>query len=193
MMNFKKYITQTFETLKKRNLMMKIVFIIFFLSYLASCRACFNPIEGELYPVYQNHDIGDLYAYRTKHKDAKPCYLDGKKIFLERVEQDKSFLRSFFIGGEYFYVWRLLYQDDDSVMKPILTYKIPRRFGIGAVVQGTSFGIDDNKDSIIFVYAVDPYDGIKIEPSPYSDKIIVQKENSKRDASSCFCYMEWLN
>ena len=87
----------------------------------------------------------------------------------------------------------LFRSDDDGTMKPILTYKFEVRGGVGAVVRGTGLGIDVSEDSVVVVYDVEPYAGIKIEPSPYSDKIVVHKGNSDRLASSCRCYVGWSN
>jgi len=188
MLVLKKYVQKLNDYLKRKNLLLKSIFIVFCLSYLACCRACFNPIDGETYLVHEN-------GSRTK-----PCYLDGKKLFLKRDRQDGSFFRHFFAGEDDFYVWHLQYQDEDGSMKPILTYKFPKRYGIGAVVQGTGFGIDENKDSINFIYTDEPYEGVKIESSPFADKIAIKKSpttsfvtHSNKAANDCFCYMEWSN
>lgn len=180
-------------TLKKYDLAMKIIVTITFLLYFTFLHSCFNPIAGDLYPIYENHDIGDVFAYRTKHKNAKPCLIDGKRIFLEREDQNKSFIRDFFIGGNRFYVYHLQYMDNDNERKNILTYKFEPSGGIGAVIQGTGFGINASNDSIEFIYNINPYDGITIDSSIFSDKITVQKSIPEHKASAAQCYMEWFN
>ena len=193
MMNFKKYITQNLNELKLADSLIKVIVAAIFLSYLAFCRTCnFNPIAGERFPINE-HVVG--YTSSNFGKGAKPCYLGNKRLFVERENQDENFMRDFFLGGNRFYVWHLQYEDDDGTMKPILTYKFEVRGGIGAVVRGTGFGIYYiDADSFAFVYEAEPYDGITIEPSPYSEKIIVQKGSYRgKLASECVCYMGWSN
>jgi hypothetical protein len=91
--------------------------------------------------------------------------LEGKRLFLERDGQDSSFLYDFFIGyGPQFYVYHLQYEDEGG-RKNILSYKFAPRGGIGAVIQGTSLGIDDSKDSIVVFYDTEPEDGFVIDSS----------------------------
>ena len=182
-------ITQAIEFFKKKDLWAKIAFTVIFLSYLSFCRACFNPIAGDTYPIYENNYPGDLYGFRAKNKGAKQCELDGKKIFLERENQNESFWYDFFIDINAPFVWHLQYQDDDNVRKNILTYRSELSGGIGAVIQGTGIGIDERQDSIVIFYDAEPFDGFTIEPSPFSDKIVFQKGNSK-DIISAHCAME---
>jgi len=194
-------VSQAVQFLKKNDLWAKIAFTIIFLSYLSFCRACFNPIAGEDFPIYENNYPGDLYGFRAKNKGAKQCELDGKKIFLERENQNESFWYDFFIDINAPFVWHLQYQDDDNVRKNILTYRSELRGGIGAVVQGTGIGIDERQDSIVIFYDAEPLDGFTIEPSPFSDKIVIQKsapsDGQKRgpgkDVISAHCAMEWYN
>jgi len=194
-------VSQAVQFLKKNDLWAKIAFTIIFLSYLSFCRACFNPIAGEDFPIYENNYPGDLYGFRAKNKGAKQCELDGKKIFLERENQNESFWYDFFIDINAPFVWHLQYQDDDNVRKNILTYRSELRGGIGAVVQGTGIGIDERQDSIVIFYDAEPLDGFTIEPSPFSDKIVIQKsapsDGQKRgpgkDVISAHCAMEWDN
>ena len=185
MMNFKKSIKQNLDELKLADPLIKVIVATIFLSYLAFCRTCvFNPIAGERFPIKQS---------RVAEGDDSFCKLGNKRLILERENQDENFMRDFFLDRNKFYVWRLQYEDDDGTMKPILTYKFEVRGGVGAVVRGTGLGIDVGEDSVVVVYDVEPYAGIKIEPSPYSDKIVVHKGNSDRLASSCRCYMGWSN
>ena len=195
-------ITQAIEFFKKKDLWAKIAFTIIFLSYLSFCRACFfNPIAGEDFPIYENNYPGDLYGFRAKNKGAKQSKLGGKKIFLERENQNESFWYDFFVETHAPYVWHLQYQDDDNARKNILTYRFEPRGGIGAVVQGTGIGIDERQDSILIFYDAEPLDGFTIEPSPFSDKIVIQKsapsDGQKRgpgkDVISAHCAMEWDN
>ena len=195
-------VSQTVELFKKKDLWAKIALTVFFLSYLSFCRACFfNPIVGEVFPIYENNYPGDLYGFRAKNKGAKQCELDGKKIFLERENQNESFGYDFFIDINAPFVWHLQYQDDDNVRKNILTYRSELRGGIGAVVQGTGIGIDERQDSIVIFYDAEPLDGFTIEPSPFSDKIVIQKSASSdgqkrgpgKDVISAHCAMEWDN
>ena len=58
----------------------------------------------------------------------------------------------------------------------------------------------ENKDSINFIYTDEPYEVVKIESSPFADKIAIKKSpttsfvtHSNKAASDCFCYMEWSN
>jgi len=192
-------VSQAVQFFKKNDLWAKITFTIIFLSYLSLCHSCFNPIEGGTFPIYENNYPGDLYGFRAKNKGAKQCKLDGKKIFLERETQ--TFWYDFFVETNASYVWHLQYQDVDNVKKNILTYRFEPRGGIGAVVQGTGIGIDEQQDSIVIFYDAEPFDGFTIEPSPFSDKIVLQKsaplDVKKRapgkDIISAHCAMEWSN
>ena len=183
-------VSQAVELFKKKDLWAKIALTVLFLSYLSFCHTCFNPI----YP-------GDLFGFRAKNKGAKQCELDGKKIFLERENQNESFWYDFFIDANAPFVWHLQYQDDDNVRKNILTYRSELSGGIGAVIQGTGIGIDERQDSIVIFYDAEPFDGFTIEPSPFSDKIVIQKsapsDGQKRapgkDVISAHCAMEWSN
>ena len=187
-------VSQAVELFKKKDLWAKIALTVLFLSYLSFCRACFfNPIAGEDFPIYENNYPGDLYGFRAKNKGAKQCELDGKKIFLERENQNESFWYDFFIDINAPFVWHLQYQDDDNVRKNILTYRSELRGGIGAVVQGTGIGIDERQDSIVIFYDAEPLDGFTIEPSPFSDKIVIQKSAPGKDVISAHCAMEWDN
>ena len=194
-------ITQAIEFFKKKDLWAKIAFTIIFLSYLSFCHTCFNPIAGEDVPIYENNYPGDLYGFRAKNKGAKQCELDGKRIFLERENQNESFWYDFFVDSRAYYVWHLQYQDDDGARKNILTYRFAPHGGIGAVVQGTGIGIDERKDSIVIIYDAEPLDGFTIEPSPFSNKIVLQKsapsDGQKRapgkDVISAHCAKEWSN
>jgi hypothetical protein len=201
-MQISEKIFKAVELFKKKDLWAKIALTVLFLSYLSFCRACFfNPIAGEVFPIYENNYPGDLYGFRAKNKGAKQCKLDGKKIFLERENQNESFWYDFFIDINAPFVWHLQYQDDDNVRKNILTYRSELRGGIGAVVQGTGIGIDERQDSIVIFYDAEPLDGFTIEPSPFSDKIVIQKsapsDGQKRgpgkDVISAHCAMEWSN
>ena len=194
-------ITQAIEFFKKKDLWAKIAFTIIFLSYLSLCHSCFNPIEGGTFPIYENNYPGDVYGFRVKNKGAKQCELNGKRIFLERENQIESFWYDFFVETHARYVWHLQYQDDDNARKNILTYRFEPRGGIGAVVQGTGIGIDERQDSILIFYDAEPLDGFIIEPSPFSDKIVLQKsapsDGQKRapgkDVISAHCAKEWSN
>ena len=187
-------ITQAIEFFKKKDLWAKIAFTIIFLSYLSFCRACFfNPIAGEGFPIYENNYPGDLFGFRAKNKGAKQCELDGKKIFLERENLNDSFWYDFFVGSEHLYVWHLQYQDDDNIKKNILTYKFAPRGGIGAVVQGTSIGIDERQDSIVIIYGAEPLEGFTIEPGPFSDKVVIQDAHHPRGVDTAHCFMRWSN
>lgn len=194
-------VSQAIECFKKKDLWAKIAFTIIFLSYLSFCHTCFNPIAGDTYPVYENNYPGDLFGFRAKNKGAKQCKLDGKKLFLERETQNESFWYDFFVDSRALYVWHLQYQDVDNVKKNILTYRFEPRGGIGAVVQGTGIGIDERQDSIVIFYDAEPFDGFTIEPSPFSDKIVLQKsapfDVKKRapgkDVISAHCAKEWSN
>ena len=111
-------VSQAIELFKKKDLWAKIALTVLFLSYLSFCRACFfNPIAGEDFPIYENNYPGDLYGFRAKNKGAKQCELDGKKIFLERENQNESFWYDFFIDINAPFVWHLQYQDDDNTRK----------------------------------------------------------------------------
>ena len=180
----------------------KIAFTIIFLSYLFFVHSCtFNPLPGRTYPIYENNHPGDYTGDLAKNKGAKQCELNGKKLFLKQDNLNDSFGYCFFVDSKAFYVWHLQYQDDDNVLKNILTYRFEHRGGIGAVVQGTGIGIDERQDSIIIFYDAEPLDGFTIEPSPFSDKIVLQKsapsDGQKRapgkDVISAHCAMEWSN
>lgn len=170
------------EFFKKKDLWAKIAFTIIFLSYLFLIRACHNPVEGDTFPIYEYGD-----------KNLKQCELDGKKLFLEQEFQNNSFWYDFFVGSEHLYVWHLQYQDDDNVKKNILTYKFAPCGGIGAVVQGTSIGIDERQDSIVIIYDNEPLDGFTIDPGPFSDKIVIEKGSLYRGSSVARCFMRWSN
>lgn len=186
----KKNLSTSISNLKRKDRLVKLFVTATFLLYMVFCYSCYNPIEGDIYSIYQ-HTKGDIVA--GYGKNAKTCYLEGKKLFLERESQDDSFLHEFFIGKNRLYVWHLQYLDDDGVRKNILTYRFHFHGGIGAVVQGTSLGVDVKGDSVEVVYDVEPYDGITIEPGPYSDKIVVLKGNPDRWASASLCYIRWSN
>ena len=119
-------------------------------------------------PYPQEGETYPIYEYGDKN--LKQCELDGKKLFLEQE-----------------------YQNKDNVKKDILTYRFEPRRGIGAVVQGTGNGIDDRQDSIIIIYDTEPLDGFTIKPSPFSDKIVIQKEYLNRGISTARCFMRWSN
>jgi len=119
-------------------------------------------------PYPQEGETYPIYEYGDKN--LKQCELDGKKLFLEQE-----------------------YQNKDNVKKDILTYRFEPRRGIGAVVQGTGIGIDDRQDSIIIIYDTEPLDGFTIKPSPFSDKIVIQKEYLNRGISTARCFMRWSN
>ncbi|SIO45275.1 hypothetical protein [Fibrobacter sp. UWB11] len=194
MMKFKKFISTSkknlstsISNLKRKDRLVKLFVTATFLLYMVFCYSCYNPIEGDIYPIRQ-HSI-----WTESVGEKEPCYLEGKKLFLERESQDDSFLHEFFIGKNRLYVWHLQYLDDDGVRKNILTYRFHFHGGIGAVIQGTSLGLDVKGDSVEVVYDVEPYDGITIEPGPYSDKIVVLKGNPDRWARASLCYIRWSN
>ena len=187
-------VSQAVELFKKKDLWAKIALTVLFLSYLSFCRACFfNPIAGEDFPIYENNYPGDLFGFRAKNKGAKQCKLDGKKLFLERETQNESFWYDFFVDSRALYVWHLQYQDDDNIKKNILTYKFAPRGGIGAVVQGTSIGIDERQDSIVIIYGAEPLEGFTIEPGPFSDKVVIQDAHHPRGVDTAHCFMRWSN
>ena len=183
-MQISEKIFKAVEFFKKKDLWAKIAFTIVFLSYLSFIHTCYNPYpqEGETYPIYEYGD-----------KNLKQCELDGKRIFLERENQNESFWYDFFVDSRAYYVWHLQYQDDDNTRKNILTYRFAPREGIGAVVQGTGIGIDEQKDSIVIIYNAEPLDGFTIEPSPFSNKIVIQKDYLNRGISTARCFMRWSN
>ena len=185
-MQISEKIFKAVEFFKKKDLWAKIAFTIIFLSYLFCIRACFNPdpMAADTFPIYENGD-----------KNLKQCELDGKKLFLKLDNVIESFGYYFFVDSKAFFVWHLQYQDDDNGLKNILTYRF-ERIGDGAignfdVLRRTSIGIDDRKDSIVIIYDEndEPFDGFTIEPSPFSDKIVLQKGNSK-DIISTHCVWE---
>ena len=183
-------ITQAIEFFKKNDLWAKIAFTIIFLSYLSLCHSCFNPIEGGTFPIYENNYPGDVYDFRGKNKGAKQCELNGKRIFLERENQNESFWYDFFVDTNAPCVWHLQYQDDDGSRKNILTYRFVIDGGVaGGGNLGPDIGIDERQDSIVIIYDAEPFDGFTIEPGPFSDKIVFQKGNSK-DIISAHCAME---
>ena len=186
-------VSQAVQFFKKNDLWAKITFTIIFLSYLSLCHSCFNPIEGGTFPIYENNYPGDVYGFRVKNKGAKQCELNGKRIFLERENQNESFWYDFFVDSRAYYVWHLQYQDDDNVKKNILTYQFAPRGGIGAVVQGTGIGIDERQDSIVIFYDAEPLDGFTIEPGPFSNKIVIEKGSHYRGSSVARCFMRWFN
>ena len=183
-MQISEKIFKAVEFFKKKDLWAKIAFTIVFLSYLSFIHTCYNPYpqEGETYPIYEYGD-----------KNLKQCELDGKRIFLERENQNESFWYDFFVDSRAYYIWHLQYQDDDNVKKNILTYKFAPSGGIGAVVQGTGIGIDERQDSIVIFYDAEPFDGFTIEPSPFSNKIVLQKDYLNRGISTARCFMRWSN
>lgn len=195
-------VSQAVQFFKKNDLWAKITFTIIFLSYLSLCHSCFNPIAGDTYPIYENNYPGDLYGFRAKNKGAKQCELGGKKIFLERENQNESFWYDFFVDSNAPCVWHLQYQDDDGSRKNILTYRFVIDGGVaGGGSLGPDIGIDERQDSIVIFYDAEPFDGFTIEPSPFSDKIVLQKsaplDVKKRapgkDIISAHCAMEWSN
>lgn len=189
----KQSIPQARASLKKIDSVMKFFVTISCIAYISVCYTCFNPIAGETIPL-RHHKIGD--RSNNFSEDDKPCKIEGKSLFLKRDDQNDSFLKDFFIGGIDFYVWHLQYQDNDGTMRPILTYKFKPHGGIGAVIQGTGFGIEEKQDSLIIVYTAEPYDGFTIEPGPYSNKIILQKEHNSIRAHGAHeypCYIGWSN
>lgn len=181
-MQISEKIFKAVEFFKKKDLWAKIAFTVLFLSYLFLIRACHNPVEGDTFPIYEYGD-----------KNLKQCELDGKKIFLERENLNDSFWYDFFVGSEHLYVWHLQYQDDDNIKKNILTYKFAPRGGIGAVVQGTSIGIDERQDSIVIIYGAEPLEGFTIEPGPFSDKVVIQDAHHPRGVDTAHCFMRWSN
>ena len=185
-------VSQAVELFKKKDLWAKIALTVLFLSYLSFCRACFfNPIAGEDFPIYENNYPGNLYGFRAKNKGAKQCELDGKKIFLERENQNESFWYDFFVDSNAPCVWHLQYQDDDGSRKNILTYRFVIDGGVaGGGSLGPDIGIDERQDSIVIIYDKEPLDGFTIEPGPFSDKIVLQKGASRKDIISVHCAME---
>jgi len=122
--------------------------------------------------------------------------LDGKKLFLKLDNVIESFGYYFFVDSKAFFVWHLQYQDDDNVLKNILTYRF-ERIGDGAIgnldVQTImGIGIDERKDSIVIIYEEEPFDGFTIEPGPFSDKIVLQKGATK-DIASTHCAWRGYN
>ncbi len=184
----KQKVLQVFRNVKARDLVMKMLFTLTFVLYCSFLYTCFNPVAGDLYPIYENIS------------PSKPCELEGKRLFLERDGQDSSFLYDFFIGyGPQFYVYHLQYEDDGG-RKNILSYKFAPRGGIGAVIQGTSLGIDDSKDSIVVFYDTEPEDGFVIDSSSFSDRIVIKKSpttnniiHSTKAVNDCRCYIRWYN
>ena len=183
-MQISEKIFKAVEFFKKKDLWAKIAFTIIFLSYLSCIRACFNPdpMAADTFPIYEYGD-----------KNLKQCELDGKKLFLEQEFQNNSFWYNFFVDSRAYHVWHLQYQDDDNVRKNILTYKFAPRGGIGAVVQGTSIGIDERQDSIVIIYGVEPLEGFTIEPGPFSDKVVIQNAHHPRGVDTARCFMRWSN
>ena len=186
-------VSQAVELFKKKDLWAKIALTVLFLSYLSFCHTCFNPIAGDTYPVYENNYPGDLFGFRAKNKGAKQCELDGKKIFLERENQNESFWYDFFVETHAPYVWHLQYQDDDNARKNILTYRFVIDGGVaGGGSLGPDIGIDERQDSIVIIYDAEPFDGFTIEPGPFSDKIVLQKGATK-DVISTHCAWRGYN
>ena len=184
-------VSQAVQFFKKNDLWAKITFTIIFLSYLSLCHSCFNPIEGGTFPIYENNYPGDVYGFRAKNKGAKQCELGGKKIFLERENQNESFWYDFFVDSNAPCVWHLQYQDDDGSRKNILTYRFVIDGGVaGGGSLGPDIGIDERQDSIVIIYDAEPFDGFTIEPGPFSDKIVLQKGASRKDIISAHCAME---
>ena len=185
----KQKVLQVFRNVKARDLVMKILFTMTFVLYCSFLYTCFNPVAGDLYPIYENISL------------SKPCELEGKRLFLERDGQDSSFLYDFFIGyGPQFYVYHLQYEDEGGGRKNILSYKFSPRGGIGAVIQGTSLGIDDSKDSIVVFYDTEPEDGFVIDSSSFSDRIVIKKSSttnniihSTKTVNDCRCYIRCYN
>lgn len=174
-------VSQAVQFFKKKDLWAKIALTVLFLSYLSFCRACFfNPIAGEIYPIYKYGD-----------KNLNQCELNGKKIFLERENQNESFWYDFFVDTNAPCVWHLQYQDDDGSRKNILTYRFVIDGGVaGGGSLGPDIGIDERQDSIVIIYDAEPFDGFTIEPGPFSDKIVLQKGTSRKDIISAHCAME---
>lgn len=191
-------VSQAVQFLKKNDLWAKIALTAIFLSYLSFCRGCTSfPEPGVTVPIYENNHprnyIGDL----AKNKGAMQCELDGKKLFLKRDNLNDSFGYCFFVDSKAFYVWHLQYQDDDNVLKNILTYRFERQgdgaIGILYVGPIVGIGIDERKDSIVVIYEEEPFDGFTIEPSPFSDKIVLQKSASEKDIISAHCAWRGYN
>lgn len=180
-MQISEKIFKAVEFFKKKDLWAKIALTVLFLSYLSFCRACFfNPIAGEIYPIYKYGD-----------KNLNQCELNGKKIFLERENQNESFWYDFFVDTNAPCVWHLQYQDDDGSRKNILTYRFVIDGGVaGGGSLGPDIGIDERQDSIVIIYDAEPFDGFTIEPGPFSDKIVLQKGASRKDIISAHCAME---
>ena len=187
-------VSQAVQFLKKNDLWAKIAFTIIFLSYLFFCRECTSfPEPGVTIPIYENNHTG---YYLLKNKGAKQCELNGKKLFLKQDNLNDSFGYCFFVDSKAFYVWHLQYQDDDNVLKNILTYRY-ERIGSGAignldVLTIMGIGIDERKDSIVIIYEEEPFDGFTIEPGPFSDKIVLQKGATK-DIVSTHCAWRGYN
>ena len=187
-------VSQAVELFKKKDLWAKIALTVLFLSYLSFCHTCFNPIAGDTYPVYENNYPGDLFGFRAKNKGAKQCELDGKKIFLERENQNESFWYDFFIDTNAPCVWHLQYQDDDGSRKNILTYRFVIDGGVaGGGSLGPDIGIDERQDSIVIIYDKEPLDGFTIEPGPFSDKIVIREVFHNRGIGNAHCFMRWSN
>ena len=176
-------VSQAVHFFKKNDLWAKIAFTVVFLSYLSFCHSCFNPIAGNTYPIYEYGD-----------KNLKQCKLGGKKIFLERENQNESFWYDFFIDSKAPCVWHIQYQDDDGFRKNILTYRFMIDGGIaGGGSLGPHIGIDERQDSIVIIYDAEPLDGFTIESGPFSDKIGFQKGASRKDIISAHCVWERFN
>ena len=90
-------------------------------------------------------------------------------------------------------ILQTLFYRDDNIKKNILTYKFAPRGGIGAVVQGTSIGIDERQDSIVIIYGAEPLEGFTIEPGPFSDKVVIQDAHHPRGVDTAHCFMRWSN
>ena len=171
------------------NLWAKIAFTIIFLSYLFFCRECTSfPVPGVTIPIYENNHPGNYIGDLAKNKGAKQCELNGKKLFLKQDNLNDSFVYCFFVDSKAFYVWHLQYQDDDNVLKNILTYRFERQ--VDEPIMG--IGIDERKDSIVIIYEEEPFDGFTIEPGPFSDKIVLQKGATK-DVISTHCAWRGYN
>ena len=171
------------------NLWAKIAFTIIFLSYLFFCRECTSfPVPGVTIPIYENNHPGNYIGDLAKNKGAKQCELNGKKLFLKQDNLNDSFGYCFFVDSKAFYVWHLQYQDDDNVLKNILTYRFERQ--VDEPIMG--IGIDERKDSIVIIYEEEPFDGFTIEPGPFSDKIVLQKGATK-DVISTHCAWRGYN
>ena len=139
-------------------------------------------------PIYENNHPGNYIGDLAKNKGAKQCELNGKKLFLKQDNLNDSFGYCFFVDSKAFYVWHLQYQDDDNVLKNILTYRFERQ--VDEPIMG--IGIDERKDSIVIIYEEEPFDGFTIEPGPFSDKIVLQKGATK-DVISTHCAWRGYN